>query len=127
VAGALYGGLRVTVSPNDFVFLQSLSVFLVACFGGLTTVAGALFGGAFLALAPELQKHVRVENIQLLLIGVGAIWLAGNPNGFGGQVSDAGTAIRQAVDERRRRRQAGPARAPVAAGGDRPVEKVGAR
>ena len=41
MAGALYGGVRVTVSPTDFVFLQSLFVFLVASFGGLTTATGA--------------------------------------------------------------------------------------
>jgi branched-chain amino acid transport system permease protein len=96
MAGALYGGLRVTVSPNDFSFLQSLFVFLVASFGGLTTVVGALFGGVFLAMVPEVQKHVPIENIQFLGIGIGAISLASNPHGFGGSVSDIGRAIRKA-------------------------------
>jgi branched-chain amino acid transport system permease protein len=103
VAGALYGGLRSTVSPNDFIFLQSLFVFLVASFGGLTTVIGALFGGAFLALVPELQKHVSVDSIQYLGIGIGAIALAGNPHGFGGSVSEAGTRLREKLATRRAR------------------------
>jgi branched-chain amino acid transport system permease protein len=101
VAGALYGGLRVQVSAFDFVFLQSLFVFLVATFGGITTVVGALFGGVFLALVPELQKHVPIENIQFLLIGLGAITLAKNPHGFGGNISEAGAAIRKAIAARR--------------------------
>src|SRR5439155_13627830 len=53
IGGALFAGLRVTISPDPFVMLQSLSIFLVASFGGLTTVVGALFGGVFLALLPE--------------------------------------------------------------------------
>ena len=105
VAGALYGGLRSTVSPNDFIFLQSLFVFLVASFGGLTTVIGALFGGAFLALVPELQKHVPVDSIQYLGIGIGAIALAGNPHGFGGSMSEAGTRLREKLAARRDRQQ----------------------
>ena len=106
MAGALYGGLRVTVSPTDFNFLQSLFVFLVASFGGITTVIGALFGGLFLALTPELNKHVHIDNIQYFLIGIGAISLARFPHGFGGQISDAGKAIRAALEERRRGRAA---------------------
>jgi branched-chain amino acid transport system permease protein len=103
MAGALFTGLRVTVSANDFVFVQSLFVFLVASFGGITTVIGALFGGAFLALVPELQKHLPFESAQFIGIGLGAISLASNPHGFGGSISDAGKAIRRAVAERRAR------------------------
>jgi branched-chain amino acid transport system permease protein len=110
VAGALYGALRVTVSPNDFLFLQSLFVFLVACFGGLTTVIGALFGGVFLALLPEIDKHMPIESIRFFLIGVGAIALAQNPHGFGGNISEAGEKLRDAI-ARRRGRPAVPATA----------------
>jgi branched-chain amino acid transport system permease protein len=102
VAGALFGGLRVTVSSGDFQPLQSLFLFLVATFGGITTVVGALFAGVFLALVPELQKHVNIENLQPISIGLGAITLAGNPHGFGGNISQAGAAIRAAVVRRRR-------------------------
>jgi hypothetical protein len=88
-----------------------------------------LFGGVFLALTPELNKHVHIENLQLLLIGVGAIWLRDNPNGFGGQISDAGAAIRQALERRRRAGQPALDRASahVAGKADVPVERVGAR
>ena len=71
MAGALFGGLRVTASANDFVFLQSLFLFLVATIGGMTTVRGALFGGLFLGVMPELQKHVPIHNFQYLGIGLG--------------------------------------------------------
>jgi branched-chain amino acid transport system permease protein len=94
VAGALFGGLRVTASASDFAFLQSLFLFLVASFGGITTVVGALFGGVFLALMPELQKHIPISNIQYLGVGLGAIALADNPHGFGGNISDLGELLR---------------------------------
>jgi branched-chain amino acid transport system permease protein len=127
VAGALYGGLRVTVSPNDFVFLQSLFVFLVASFGGLTTVTGALFGGAFLALVPELQKHVPIDSIQYFGIGIGAIALATNPHGFGGSISDAGDAIRARLRRRKAEAVEGPATVDVDRTATAPREAVAAR
>jgi branched-chain amino acid transport system permease protein len=103
VAGALFAGLRVTVSPNDFQPLQSLFLFLVATFGGITTIVGALFAGVFLALVPELQKHVTIDNVQYFGIGLGAITLAGNPHGFGGNISLAGEQLREAIAKRRSR------------------------
>jgi branched-chain amino acid transport system permease protein len=104
IAGALYGGLQVTISPNDFLMFKSLGIFLVASFGGLTTVVGALFGGAFLALLPELVKHLPGDggNFQNIGIAIGAIALADNPHGFGGNISMAGQQIRDALAKRRR-------------------------
>jgi branched-chain amino acid transport system permease protein len=95
VAGALYGGLRTSVTANDFQMLQSLFVFLVASFGGITTVAGALLGGFFLALLPEIQKQIDIDSIQFFLIGGGAILLANEPNGFAGYLSLAGDWVRR--------------------------------
>jgi len=103
IGGALFSGLRVSVSPNDFLPLESLFLFLVLSFGGVTTVIGALFGGVFLALVPELQKHINIDNIQYIGIGVGAISLATNPHGFGGSISMAGEQLREAWAKRRRR------------------------
>ena len=114
VAGALFGGLHVTVSANDFTFfLGSVAVFLVASFGGLTTVTGALFGGAFLAVVvPELQQHIHVQSVQFLGVGAGAIALASNPHGFGGSVAEMGEQLREAINKWRQRPsgQAVPAR-----------------
>jgi branched-chain amino acid transport system permease protein len=102
VAGALYGGLRTTVSPADFLMLQSLFLFLAASIGGITTVVGALAGGAFLALLPEIQKEIGIESLQFFALGFGAILLADNPNGFGGYVADVGERLRGALDRFRR-------------------------
>ena len=101
VAGALLGGVRTEVTANDFVALQSLFVFLVASFGGLTTVVGALFGGIFLTVLPEIQKHISIDGIQGFGIGIAAIALAENPHGFGGTISDLGELLRGLLRRRR--------------------------
>jgi branched-chain amino acid transport system permease protein len=95
LAGALFGGLRTSVSANDFTMVQSLFIFLVATFGGITTVSGALLGGFFFALLPEIQKHLGIDNLQFLSIGLGAMFLANYPNGFGGAVAQLGDTLRQ--------------------------------
>ena len=59
-----------------------------------------MFGGAFLALVPELQKHIPIDNIQPLGIGIAAIALAENPNGFGGTISDVGEFVRSRLRRR---------------------------
>jgi len=87
LAGALFGGLHTSVSAGDFVMFQSLVLFLLATIGGLTTVSGALAGGMFLVLLPELQKHIHFDNLQYFGIGLAAIFLAEDPNGFGGNLS----------------------------------------
>jgi branched-chain amino acid transport system permease protein len=99
IAGALFGGLQVTISANDFLMFKSLGIFLVASFGGLTTVVGALFGGAFLALLPELAKRLPGDSqlFQNFGIAIGAIALADNPHGFGGNISMAGQQIRNSI------------------------------
>ena len=117
VAGALFGGLHTTVSAGDFPMLRSLFLFLVATFGGVTTVVGALFGGVFLAVIPEIGKQLHLSNLQGYAIALGAISLADNPHGLGGNIAMAGDAIRGL----RGRMRGGPVEAPppaVAAGGD---------
>ena len=94
--------------PADFDPIKSLFLYLTASFGGLTTVVGALFAGIFLAVMPEVVKHLPLDNMQNYLIGLGAISLATNPHGFGGTLSMGRQAITDAIRRRR------PAERPVA-------------
>jgi branched-chain amino acid transport system permease protein len=101
IAGALFGGLRTSVSAGDFAMLQSLFAFLIVTIGGITSVTGALFGGVSLAILPEVQRYVPIDNLQALGIGLAAMGLAQNPNGLAGNIALAGEAIRGGLARRR--------------------------
>jgi branched-chain amino acid transport system permease protein len=95
LSGALFGGLRGTVSPNDFAALGSLLLLLALRIGGVNTVTGALFGAMTVALFPTLQDHVpQVPQLAYLLTGLAAISIGRDPDGFGGQVSRLGERLR---------------------------------
>jgi branched-chain amino acid transport system permease protein len=83
-AGALFGTLRTSVSGNDFVLLISLTTFLLAMIGGITTVTGALIGGLALPILSEIEGNYEGVNLQGLFIGAGAILVSRLPNGFAG-------------------------------------------
>jgi len=100
VGGALFGGLRGSIGPNDFLYIQSLVVLLMVTIGGITTVSGAFVGGMFLGPGFYfISQHVHIQNITFLGAGLGAMTIARSPNGIVGQVSG--------VLDRFRRRPAG--------------------
>ncbi len=91
LSGALFGGLRGTVSPNDFAALGSLVLLLTLRIGGVSTVTGALFGAMTVALFPTLQDHApQIPQLAFLLTGLAAISIGRDPDGVGGQVSRLG-------------------------------------
>ena len=57
VAGALFGGLQSSVSDISFAPINNIVLFLFAVVGGITTVSGALVGGALFALLPYVQSE----------------------------------------------------------------------
>ena len=91
LSGALFGGLRGSVGPNDFVALGSLLLLLSLRIGGVNTVTGALVGAYFVASAPRLQELLpQLPAAAYLLTGLAAISIGRDPNGIGGQVSKLG-------------------------------------
>ena len=94
-AGALFGGLRGQVGPNDFVALASLTLLLILRVGGINTVTGALFGGVVLASFPLLQEHVPSNwPLSYLLTGIAAVSIGRDPNGIGGRIAEAAEKLR---------------------------------
>ncbi|MBK5307998.1 MAG: ABC transporter permease [Frankiaceae bacterium] len=94
-AGALFGGLRGQVGPNDFVALASLTLLLVLRVGGINTVSGALFGGAVMASFPMLQEHVPSNwPLAYLLTGIAAVSIGRDPNGLGGRIAELAERLR---------------------------------
>jgi branched-chain amino acid transport system permease protein len=95
LSGALFGGLRGIVSPNDFAALGSLMLLLALRIGGVNTVVGALFGATAVALFPSIQDQFpQIPQLAFLLTGLAAISIGRDPDGVGGQVSRLGERLR---------------------------------
>ncbi len=86
LGGALFGGVQTQVGPNDFQFILSLTLLLIAVAWGIRTTAGMLFGGVLFALGPVLEQHLtQPRDAFELLVGLAAIGVSQNPEGtFGG-------------------------------------------
>ncbi|HLY34050.1 MAG TPA: ABC transporter permease [Jatrophihabitantaceae bacterium] len=84
LAGALYAGLRETVSQTDFVAFEGLLILALAVIAGVTSVTGAAIGGALFMLLPVLPGTFgkAIAGIEYLVIGVGAVSLGRDPNGI---------------------------------------------
>jgi branched-chain amino acid transport system permease protein len=83
VAGALFAGLRESVGSSDFEFFQSLLLLLFAVVFGVTSVTGAVLGGVGFMLLPVLQSdYPDAAGMFFVVLAVGAILLARNPNGL---------------------------------------------
>lgn len=64
LSGALFGHLIGQLSTDSFTLTVSLSFMTAAVVGGMNSVAGAILGGLFLALAPELLRSLKdAQNI----------------------------------------------------------------
>lgn len=109
VGGALYVAVPGQGSNNDFALLLSLTLLLLARVGGINTVTGVLLGAMFFSGFTILQEHVvwlAKANIQYLLTGVAAVSLGRDPNGLGGRVAEAASAVRLRWESRRPRSEA---------------------
>ncbi|MCW2750121.1 MAG: amino acid/amide transporter rane protein 2, family / amino acid/amide transporter [Aeromicrobium sp.] len=83
LAGALFAGLRGTIVAADFQFFASLLLLLMAVVWGVTSVTGAALGGVFLMYLPVAQSdNPSIAGLLFLLLGVGAVILARDPNGL---------------------------------------------
>lgn len=90
LGGALLGGLNGSVSPNDFVLLNSLVLLLLATVGGLYTVSGVLAAALLYASFPQLQDALpELGQVAYLLTGLLALSLGRNRYGVGGLAADA--------------------------------------
>lgn len=56
VAGNLYAGKLLCVSPESFTFWESCLMFCIVLIGGLGSIPGVLIGAGFISLFPELFR-----------------------------------------------------------------------
>jgi branched-chain amino acid transport system permease protein len=95
LAGALYAGLRGTISALDFQALSGLLLLLLAVVCGVTSVTGAALGGVLLMLLPVLQSQFKtLGGLEFLIIGIGAVSLGRDPNGIANHLFALGRWLR---------------------------------
>ncbi len=68
LAGALYAHYITFISPETFGFIYSVKLVVMIVLGGLTSLWGAVLGGTFLSLLPEVL-HV-FEDYEVVIYGV---------------------------------------------------------
>ena len=69
LAGTLYAHLTAYISPESFNLWASVSILVMAIFGGLRTFIGPFLGAAFFTLLPEFTQDLK----QYQLLAYGAI------------------------------------------------------
>jgi branched-chain amino acid transport system permease protein len=79
-AGALYGSMRRSISPNDFAFSASLGLLLLVVLGGRALVGGAVVAGVVYTLQ-IVPASVALHQYIPLAVAVGVVVLAKYPDG----------------------------------------------
>ncbi len=98
LAGALFAGLRQTVGAGDFIYFNSLLLLLFAAVFGVTSVTGAVLGGVAMMLLPELQaSYPSIGGLLFMVVAVGAILLAKDPNGLSNMLFKLGRWLEQRI------------------------------
>jgi branched-chain amino acid transport system permease protein len=79
-AGALFAGLRRSISPNDFAFGASLGLLLLVVLGGRALVGGAVVAGVVYTLQ-IVPASVAIHRYIPLAVAIGVVVLAKYPDG----------------------------------------------
>ena len=91
LAGALFAGLRQNIGAGDFIYFNSLLLLLCATVFGVTSMTGAVLGGVALMMLPVLRSdHPSVAGLLFVILAVGAVLLAKDPNGLASQLFKLG-------------------------------------
>jgi branched-chain amino acid transport system permease protein len=94
LAGALYAGLRQNIGAGDFIYFNSLLLLLCATVFGVTSVTGAVLGGLALMELPVLRSdHPSVAGLLFVVLAIGAVLLAKDPNGLASQLFKLGRRL----------------------------------
>jgi branched-chain amino acid transport system permease protein len=68
VAGGLFSAIQAFISPESFVFTESIMILAMVVLGGMGNVWGVIAGALLLSFVPELLRYT-VEPLQLWLFG----------------------------------------------------------
>jgi branched-chain amino acid transport system permease protein len=93
IAGALSTIAVQFVAPDSFNFILSITIFVGLVVGGVDSIIGALFGGAFIELVPNIANDISKAAPGAIygLILIGFMFLM--PRGVAGALTDLGRLI----------------------------------
>jgi branched-chain amino acid transport system permease protein len=93
IAGALSTIAVQFVAPDSFNFILSITIFVGLVVGGVDSIIGALFGGAFIELVPNIANDISKAAPGAIygLILIGFMFLM--PRGVAGALADLGRRI----------------------------------
>jgi branched-chain amino acid transport system permease protein len=86
VAGSLYAMIVGFVSPDTFSLMMSLSLFVGAVIGGITSISGAIVGAMFIQFVPIWASDIDVSLGGLVFGATLIVTLVVFPVGIGGLV-----------------------------------------
>ena len=81
LGGAFYGALQQAITPQDFMWSASLGLLLLVVLGGRSLITGAVIAGVVYVIPRLPGIPTRVVQLIPLLIAVGVIGLAQEPEG----------------------------------------------
>lgn len=83
VAGAFFAGYISFVSPDSFMFIDSVTILAMVVLGGMGSIMGSIIGATVLVIAPELLRFLMAY--RMLLYGLMMIiMMIYKPEGFWG-------------------------------------------
>lgn len=89
VAGALGALVAGFISPESYTIFLSINILVGGVIGGITTLGGAVFGGVFIELAPDLANKIS-EDAPAAVFGVILVGcMLAMPGGVAGLVAAA--------------------------------------
>lgn len=113
LGGALWGGLHLSVSSDQFTMLAGLPILLFAVIGGISTVSGALVGGIFFAIITWVGDRWGATTLVFMGFNLGSVqWildlapaatviaLAKEPDGAIPQIAEAFRDIKEQFSQR---------------------------
>jgi ABC-type branched-subunit amino acid transport system permease subunit len=81
LGGSLYGAWQQSITPQDFMWSASLELLLLVVLGGRSLIAGAVIAGGVYVLPFLPQIPTEVVKLIPLLVAIGVIGLAQEPEG----------------------------------------------
>lgn len=81
LGGSLYGAWQQAITPQNFMWSASLGLLLVVVLGGRSLISGAVIAGVVYVIPLLPQIPTKVKELIPLLVAVGVIGLAQEPEG----------------------------------------------